>query len=260
MRGRLLDLCCGVGGMAQGFADAGFEVVGVDIAPQPNFPFEFHQLDAMQVAYGLMVDVSVIPGYEVDDFDAVHASFPCPRYSSMNGWSGESDAPDLVPEGRRMLQGSGLPYVIENVPGAPLENPVQLCGSMFGLEVEIGGELCQLRRHRLFETNFPVMTPSCWHRDPAVTVVGGSIGRKVFDPKRKSRAPSLEQAKAVMGIPWAETAREVANAIPPAYAEFIGGYLKAEVERRLEDGPLGEGHRIINDHFALEALTRRDVA
>ncbi len=130
-----------------GYYRAGFEVVGVDIIDQPNYPHEFHRLDAMQVAYGLMVDVSAIPGYEVSDFQAVHASPPCQAYSSITG-SNRDRHPDLVPETRQRLKGSGLPYIIENVVGAPLIDPIQLCGTAFGLP---------LQRHRLFESSIDLM-------------------------------------------------------------------------------------------------------
>ena len=255
MKPRLLDLFCGAGGCSAGYVAAGFEVVGVDIADQPNYPFRFHKLDAMEVAYGLMVDVSIIPGYEVGDFDAVHASPPCQFASLVT--PDKSKHSNLIPETRRRLQGSGLPYVIENVPGARehLIDPVQICGSGLGLT---------LIRHRLFETNFPVMGVPCAH---------GAL-KAQFDVYehgkwRKSGTPAIygkggrkakEHWASAMGINWM-THDEMALAIPPRYTEHIGSYLKAEVERRLEDDPqLGEAHRIINDHFAVEALTRRDVA
>lgn len=121
-----------------------------------------------------------------------------------------------------MLKATGLTYVIENVPGAPLENPVRLCGSSFGLKV---------RRHRMFETSFPVMVSPCQHPpDPPVIVVGGSIGRKVFDPRRKASAPTFEEALEVMETPWMKRRQEVVDAIPPAYAEHIGSYLMAHLE------------------------------
>jgi DNA (cytosine-5)-methyltransferase 1 len=201
---RLLDLFCGAGGAAMGYSRAGFEVVGVDIDEQPNFPFEFHRADALT--------------FPLDGFDAIHASPPCPVHSSLNGWSGDSTSPDLIPQTRELLRRSGLPYVIENVPGAPLEQPVMLCGQALGLKV---------RRHRLFEASFALLVPPCYHPEPPVIVVGGSIGRRVFDPRRKAVAPTWEQAKEVMGMPWAQRRQEVVNAIPPAYTEHVGGYILA---------------------------------
>lgn len=201
---RLLDLFCGAGGCAVGYHRAGFDVVGVDLVAQPGYPFEFHQADALD--------------FDTTGFDAIHASPPCPAHSSLNGWSGTSKSPNFIPQTRAVLVASGLPYVIENVVGAPLVNPVMICGQALGLRV---------RRHRLFETNFAVMVFECAHPGPPVIVVGGSIGRKVFDPHRKAIAPTWEEAKEVMGMPWATRRQGVVNAIPPAYTEHIGGYLMA---------------------------------
>lgn len=187
-----------------GYHRAGFDVVGVDNKPQPDYPFEFHQADALT--------------FPLDGYDAFHASPPCPVHSSLNGWSGDSKHPDLIPQTRERLRATGKPYVIENVVGAPLLNPVQICGQALGLKV---------RRHRLFESNVAIMVPQCAHPEPPVIVVGGSIGRKVFDPRRKAIAPTFEEAKEVMGMPWATTRLGVVNAIPPAYTELIGGYLMA---------------------------------
>lgn len=230
MKPRLLDGMCGAGGASKGYHDAGFDVVGIDHLPQPDYPFEFHQADVLAVL-AFLVAGNEWRGYELADFDAIHASPPCPTHSSLNGWSGDSTSPDLVPATRDLLIASGLPYVIENVVGAPLLNPVMLCGQALGLKV---------RRHRLFETNFPIMVPSCMHPGPPVIVVGGSIGRKVFDPRRKAIAPSWEEAKEVMGMPWATRRQGVVNAIPPAYAEYIGEYLMLEVQARTKAlaGPL----------------------
>jgi DNA (cytosine-5)-methyltransferase 1 len=230
VKSRLLDLFCGAGGCSVGYARAGFEVVGVDIEPQLDYPFEFHQADALEfmdalLSTGVLVDVTD-QGEQwlvIQDFDAIHASPPCPVHSSLNGWSGDSTEPDLIPQTRAKLIESGLPYVIENVPGAPLLSPLRICGQALGLRV---------RRHRLFETNFPMMVPSCWHPEPPVIVVGGSIGRKVFDPRRKAIAPSFELAKEVMGMSWVTTRQGVVNAIPPAYCEHVGQYLMAELNAR----------------------------
>jgi DNA (cytosine-5)-methyltransferase 1 len=223
MKPRLLDLFCGAGGAAKGYEEAGFDVVGVDIAPQPRYPFRFLQGDAIVFLKDLLGDrLPMLP-----PIAAIHASPPCPRHSSLTGWGASRrvsrPAPELIEQTRRLLVATGLPYVIENVVGSPLLNPIQICGQGLGLKV---------RRHRLFESNVAMMAVACWHPGPPVIVVSGSIGRKVFDPRRKAIAPSLEQAKEVMEMPWAQTASEVCNAIPPAYTEHIGHFLKAAVEDR----------------------------
>ncbi|HEX5591972.1 MAG TPA: hypothetical protein VFX35_01345 [Solirubrobacterales bacterium] len=219
----LLDLFCGAGGCTRGYQERGFEVVGVDIEPMPNYCGEtFIQMDAL-LFLARLVGGETVAGWRLQDFSAAHASPPCPVHSSLNGWSGETTSPDLVPSTRLWLEKTGLPYVIENVPGAPLVNPVQICGQALGLKV---------RRHRLFETNFPVMVPPCHHPEPPVIVVGGSIGRKVFDPRRKAKAPSFEEAKEVMEMPWVQKRQEVANAVPPAYTRLIGEQLQIHLAAR----------------------------
>src|SRR5580658_6025519 len=141
MKLQLLDLFCCAGGVAVGYSRSGFEVVGVDIEPQPNFPFSFVQADAL-----------TLPMEFLKSFDAIHASPPCQSYSDLAKRNGHADEwPRLIEPVREMLIETGKPYVIENVDGAPLLNPVVLCGTMFkGLRV---------LRHRLFEANFPILIP-----------------------------------------------------------------------------------------------------
>ncbi len=219
-RPRLLDLFCGAGGAAMGYHRAGFDVVGIDNTPQPHYPFEFIEGDVFEV---VKYPHHYTRGLGID---AIHASPPCPAHSSLTGWGASRavspPAPDLIPPTRALLRATGLPYVIENVVGAPLIDPVRVCGQALGLRV---------RRHRLFESNVPLMAPPCHHPEPPVIVVSGSIGRKVFDPRRKAIAPSLAEAIEVMGMPWAVTAREITNAIPPAYTELLGAQLIAHVRQ-----------------------------
>lgn len=146
---RLLDLFCGAGGAAMGYHRAGFEVVGVDIKPQPRFPFEFHQGDALEFCER--------HGHE---FDAIHASPPCQAFTSLrNSWNAKTH-PNLLPQTRELLYRCGRRFVIENVPGAPLVNPFLLCGTMFRL----GCEGAELRRHRYFESpGLSVLAPPCEH-------------------------------------------------------------------------------------------------
>jgi DNA (cytosine-5)-methyltransferase 1 len=143
-RPKLLDLFCGAGGCSVGYARAGFDVVGVDNMPHPDYPFPMFVADAIEFIEDGWI--------EAGNFDAVHASPPCPRYSVATPSAARDKHPDLVAPVRELLRATGLPYVIENVPGAPLDTPILLCGSMFDLGV---------RRHRLFETNAPALQPEC---------------------------------------------------------------------------------------------------
>lgn len=139
-----------------GYHQGGFDVVGVDKYPQPRYPFQFVQMDALE-ALQILLDGGQIGGYYLSDFYTIHASPPCQRNSTMTKglWKDRiNDHPELIAPTRKLLIRTGKPYIIENVPTAPLINPTVLCGSMFGLQV---------RKHRLFETTFPVLTP------PAIT-------------------------------------------------------------------------------------------
>jgi DNA (cytosine-5)-methyltransferase 1 len=206
-RPRLLDLFCGAGGAAMGYYRAGFDVVGVDNRPQPRYPFEFHQGDALTWPMG--------------GFDAIHASPPCQAYSAMRtNWNARNDHPDLLPPTRVLLDISGLPWVIENVPGAPMDPLVLMCGSAFGL----GIPGYQLRRHRWFEVSgFWPMSLPCQHSGPVIGIYGDH-GR---DHRRKEgygRYFTLAERQEALGIDW--MARdELDQAIPPAYTEHIGRQL-----------------------------------
>lgn len=213
-RPRLLDLFCGAGGAAMGYHRAGFDVVGVDINYCLNYPFTYYVGD-----WEAFLDA----GWA---FDAIHASPPCPAYSTLKSKT-TKDHPRLVEAVRERLIATGLPYVIENVPGAPLRNPIVLCGSSFGL----GANGRQLRRHRLFETNFPVMALPCNHHGQPIGVYGTGGGGQMTRGYKGTQEEYVE----AMGIDWA-TRAEIAQAIPPAYTEHIGHYLLAEVRRREREG------------------------
>lgn len=211
MRYRLLDLCCGAGGAASGYRRAYFDVVGVDINPQPHYPGTFVQADALT--------------YPLDGFDAVHASPPCQRWSvatSMHPGLFES-YPDLITPLRERFIAAGIPYVIENVPGAPLVDPVLMCGSMFRLRA-FGG---WLRRHRYFECSFPVFPLQCSHPIHldciGVYGGGGAAGRH--------RMGTMAEKREAMQIDWMNR-DEINQAIPPAYTEYIGHQLREHLERR----------------------------
>jgi DNA (cytosine-5)-methyltransferase 1 len=211
---RLLDLFSGAGGAAMGYHRAGFEVVGVDIAPQPRYPFEFHQADALEycAAHG-------------QEYDVIHASPPCQRYT-VGRKIHDSGAryPDLVGPTRDLLRSIWKTYVIENVIGAPLLNPITLCGTMFGLHVF---------RHRLFESSHLLFAPqhakhngSTGATDGYSTLARGRNGYICVAGHNFIR----EEGAAAMGIDWMKTRYELAQAIPPAYTEYIGKQLLAVLE------------------------------
>lgn len=205
MRPRLLDLFCGAGGAAMGYSRAGFDIVGVDINPQRHYPFEFVLGDALgPLAWS--------------HFDVIHASPPCQRYI-RGGLSDKEKHPDMIGPVRELLEQTGLTWVIENVPGAPMRPDIVLCGSMFGLDV---------RRHRWFETSWGAspLTPPCDHSRPVTGVYGNAHGKAGAWP---GMLPSdLETWSSAMGIDWM-TAREITDAIPPAYTEFVGLELMKQV-------------------------------
>lgn len=221
---RLLDLFCGAGGAAVGYHRAGFEVVGVDIEPQPNYPFEFVQ----GAAFAALNKTSFLM-----DFDVIHASPPCQGYSTQT--TDQSRHPRLIEPVRDRLTRLGLPYVIENVEGARkhLIDPVRLCGSSFGLD---------LRRHRYFETNWGLEGKPCDHgwqtprfrsldmsmvrRGRLATVVGvhGHINYEGEFPLRC----------AAMGIDWM-TNDELVEAIPPAFTHHIGSALLEHLATRTKE-------------------------
>lgn len=216
MKPRLLDLFSGAGGAACGYHRAGFEVVGVDINPQPRYPFEFHQADAMT--------------YPLDGFDVIHASPPCQAHTALsNRWRGKGGKADshvdLIAVMRYRLEDSGVPWVIENVAGARsvMRSPIQISGGTFGLGVH---------RPRLFESNIAITAPSAVKVSNPVGVYGKFDGRRLWtraDGTEQRAAASVAEAGEAMGIDWME-ARELAEAIPPAYTEHIGRQLIAHLE------------------------------
>jgi DNA (cytosine-5)-methyltransferase 1 len=189
----LLDLFCGAGGAAMGYASMGFEVIGADIVYQQNYPFEFHQADALT--------------FPLVGFDAIHASPPCQHYANVTRWRGDpDDHPDLIGPTRKRLAASGVPWVIENIPEAPIRPDYLLCGSMFGLRI---------KRHRAFETS--------WGGPTDLQHPCGSHHRLLPFMHKGERAYAD-----AMGCTWM-TKEEAREAIPPAYTRFIGEALLAHL-------------------------------
>ncbi len=218
---RLLDLFCGAGGAGAGYHYAGFDVVGVDLALQPNYPFEFHQADALDVLNDV-IDRYSEPGWEL--FDAIHASPPCQAHSVAKSIRPDYEWPDLLSPTRTLLEKTGIPWVIENVPGAPMRKDLVLCGTQFGLEHN-GFEV---RRHRWFEfwdsSIVPLVSP-CWHRLPPAYLYGHGADTKHVALYGRS---SQKDWKHLMRADWM-TNPELAQAIPPSFTEFIGQHLMAHV-------------------------------
>ena len=203
---KLLDLYCKAGGASKGYQLAGFEVVGVDIKKQKRYPFKFIQADCLE----LMKDIEFLKS-----FDVIAASPPCQTHSITqhlrNAQGKSTDKIDLIPQTREALIESGRPYVIENVPGSPLVNPIQMCGSSFGLKV---------RRHRLFESNLQLKGSVCNHKEQGKPVgIYGSMRDEI--PNGGHTAKSIEQAREAMGIDWMIWG-ELVEAIPPIYTKEIG--------------------------------------
>jgi DNA (cytosine-5)-methyltransferase 1 len=207
---KCLDLFCKAGGCTKGYQMAGFHVTGVDIEPQPRYVGDKFILgDALEVLTGM------IKSGEVEEFDLIHASPPCQAYSVTRSLH-KKTRPELIEPARELLKATGKPYVIENVEGAPLINPLMLCGSMFGLKTI---------RHRLFECNPPIWFPpapchcslfqTSSHRGissfengaTAITVAGHNF--------------KVEDARIALGIDWMNQS-ELRQAIPPAYTKWIG--------------------------------------
>lgn len=205
---RLLDLFCGEGGAAAGYAATGFEVVGVDIADQPRYPFEFHRGDAMT--------------WPLDGFQAVHASPPCQDHSSLSslveahgtGWM-------LAATIARLAEWGGV-WVVENVDGADMPGSLTLCGSEFGLGA--GGRI--LRRHRRFVSSVLLMGAGGCHCHGWPT--GGVYGNGGGGQQTRGFKFNAAESREAMGMPWASRSG-VSQAIPPAYTLFIGEQLLAHL-------------------------------
>lgn len=197
-RPRLVDFFCCEGGAGKGYHDAGFDVVGVDIEPQPRYPFEFIQGDAVE----LMADPDFLA-----QFDAIHASPPCQAYANVTKWTGtQSDHPDLVPPVLALLEAQHRPWIVENVENAPIRPDYILCGSHFGLRV---------RRHRWFQTSWHgfSLLPGCMHRDTDLAFM--HKGERAYAD--------------ALGGTWMSS-KGGRQAIPPAYTEYLGGLMLEQMQ------------------------------
>lgn len=222
-RPSLLDLYCGVGGAAMGYHRSGFDVYGVDIRPQPQYPFPFRQGDALEFL-----------GVNGHRFHAIHASPPCQAYSATKSTTRGRGHPALIEPTREMLVSVGRPWVIENVPGAPLHRPITLCGTEFGLTAtDVDGTPLVLKRHRLFESSVQLRgAGGCQCREYAANYVvagvygGGTSRRAESAPgKRGGYTPAVAARRALMDMPWAPIGA-LSQAIPPAYTLHIGRQLR----------------------------------
>jgi DNA (cytosine-5)-methyltransferase 1 len=209
----MLDLYCGAGGASVGYHRAGFDVIGVDLHPQPRYPFEFIQADALT--------------FPLDGFDAVHASPPCQDHSPLSGIAGKHGTGWMLAATIERLAVSGLPYVVENVPGAVMPGAFTLCGRSFGI--------AKLRRHRLFLTRVPMMVPpcACTRRVQPIGIYGDlgrndRVVRNSKDDGRPRLRAGVSTARELLGCPWMD-AHELTQAVPPVYAEFIGEQLLAHL-------------------------------
>lgn len=217
-RPRLLDLFCCAGGAGVGYHRAGFDVVGVDIDPQPNYPFEFVQADAVAylAAHGR-------------DFDAIHASPPCQAHTALTkgnrarGWV--DTHVDFIPVTRALLEHIGRPYVIENVQGSTLRRDVTLCGEMFDLSVirhryfELGGWATHAPAHRPHRGRVAGYRHGEWFQGPYFAVYGDGGGKG-----------TVQQWQQAMGIDWTRSRKELAEAIPPAYTHHLGSQLLQQLQ------------------------------
>lgn len=206
-RPRLLDLFCGGGGCSVGYHRAGFDVVGVDLMQQHAYPFEFHRGDALT--------------FPLDGFDAVHASPPCKRFTVAGavdrGTTLKLFDPhdDLLTPTLERLGRLTVPWVVENVPGAPMPGAVVYCGSSFGLRV---------RRHRLFVSNRALSAPPCDHRGQGqpVGVYGNGGAWTRTAPGGGGVKVAGADAALALGVDWTEHQPTLSQMIPPAYTEHIG--------------------------------------
>ena len=221
---KILDLFCKAGGAAKGYADAGFDVVGVDIVPQPNYPYRFIHMDAIEF----------LKTQDLAEFDAIHASPPCQKHSKCQQLSKARNGGqygehlDFISQTRDLLKAIGKPYIIENVEGAPLQSPLSLYGSQF--------ENLYTQRRRLFESNISLKAPEKKMQRHKTPTAGNGIGEDGWISICGSGGVRGMNAKQIVlywgfalgGIDWM-TREELAEAIPPKYTEFLGRQLISHI-------------------------------
>jgi DNA (cytosine-5)-methyltransferase 1 len=245
----LLDLFCCAGGAAKGYYEAGFDVIGVDIEPQPRYPYRFIRADALQVLEELRLNYCYelppaqrytsrtwLRCLDLEDVSAIHASPPCQSYSPARFMRPEranryaKEYPRLITDVRDRIRRTGKPYAIENVEGARKDMiaPATLCGSQFGMSGVRNGVRAYIRRHRLFESNFAI-PDDMPHDHLGVSMSVYGHGPDARNPLRGNGFRA--QARQMMGIDWANW-RELTESIPPAYTRYVGRFMRDEIARR----------------------------
>jgi DNA (cytosine-5)-methyltransferase 1 len=245
MKPKLLDLFSCAGGAGYGYELAGFDVYSVDIEPQPRNPHPFHQGDAVAVLAQLVRGGSVQFVHKdgrneclsLADFAAIHASPPCQAFSAMKHMPDAKEHPELIEPIRELLELIDVPWVIENVIGAPLNDAMVLCGTMFNL----GAKGFQLQRHRQFETNFDIGAPrGCDHSKPTIGIYGGHVRCRSTKYWRNTGAdfPGYDKkalaVEAMGGTHWM-TMNQMSEAIPPAYTQYIGRTMRGLIYSGYKD-------------------------
>lgn len=227
----MLDLYCCAGGASAGYAEAGWDVYGIDNEDRPNYPFPFRRDDAPAALVNLLRGKKLqfrrpdgsVEWLGLSDFDAIHASPPCQLYT-IAGHSQRGSGtvyPNLLPPTRYLLERTGLLWIIENVPGSPMRADYRLCGCQFGLGVEHDGRWLGLRRERWFETSWHAfeMMPTHDHGPDYITVVGH--GTPSWSREKLGFNPTMAEKREAMGMDWTDRG-ELSEAIPPAYTKFLG--------------------------------------
>jgi DNA (cytosine-5)-methyltransferase 1 len=234
----LLDFYCCGGGASRGYAEAGFTVLGVDNAPQPRYPYPFHLGSAIAALDDLLAGRALtfrLPGggagsVTLDAVSAVVGSPPCQAHTDLRHRTGLAYE-DWIDRTRDRFTATGLPWIIENVEGAPLRDPLLLCGTSFGLSARCrDGITRQLWRHRLFESNVPLTAPGpCVHRGQPVGVYGHARGTS-----KRGYKGLVGECREALGIDWLPQSG-LAQAIPPAYTRHLGGQLLTAVREDTRD-------------------------